>query len=242
MPKKIHSWGNYYVTAPGIDLSVIDFLNSLPKGRWVGDSELSGNNEKLKDELFNAAYFLDCSKYFREINPIQKPFKVIKRDYFFHGTRLIDGMEMGICLIWDEEDIANIQQALDEQMPFKWHSRNYLFGINLWEISKSETFLSPDELRSLFLEAVDRGRKKFERLKNKFSGLAGHHIERKREPIAEEIRIFVWRRDNGRCVRCGSQENLEFDHIIPIIKGGSNTARNIQILCEKCNREKNANI
>ena len=53
-----------------------------------------------------------------------------------------------------------------------------------------------------------------------------------REPISDEVKIFVWRRDRGRCVKCGSGENLEFDHIIPLSKGGSNTARNIQLLCE----------
>ena len=60
--------------------------------------------------------------------------------------------------------------------------------------------------------------------------------------IPEEVRLKVWRRDNGKCVKCGSQERLEFDHMIPVSKGGSNTARNIQILCEKCNREKSDDI
>ena len=66
--------------------------------------------------------------------------------------------------------------------------------------------------------------------------------ESHRRPIPDNVKIFVWQRDGGRCVRCGSQENLEFDHIIPISKGGSNTARNLQLLCEKCNRSKGRNI
>ncbi len=60
--------------------------------------------------------------------------------------------------------------------------------------------------------------------------------------IPSDVRMFVWRRDEGRCAECGSQENLEFDHIIPVSKGGSSSARNIQLLCEKCNRSKGANI
>lgn len=59
-----------------------------------------------------------------------------------------------------------------------------------------------------------------------------------RPRIPEEIRVKVWRRDGGECARCGSRENLEFDHIVPISKGGSNTTRNIELLCEKCNRSK----
>jgi 5-methylcytosine-specific restriction endonuclease McrA len=63
-----------------------------------------------------------------------------------------------------------------------------------------------------------------------------------REPIPETVRIFVWQRDGGKCVKCGKRELLEFDHIIPIAKGGSNTERNIQLLCEPCNRSKGATI
>jgi hypothetical protein len=65
---------------------------------------------------------------------------------------------------------------------------------------------------------------------------------RRREPIPQEVQDAVWRRDGGRCVKCGSQEHLEFDHIIPLSKGGSNTVRNLQLLCQKCNREKSNHI
>jgi len=60
--------------------------------------------------------------------------------------------------------------------------------------------------------------------------------------ISKSVKISVWRRDCGKCVECGSQERLEYDHIIPVAKGGSNTERNVQLLCEKCNRQKSANI
>lgn len=60
--------------------------------------------------------------------------------------------------------------------------------------------------------------------------------------IPSNVKIAVWRRDNGKCVLCGSQDKLEYDHIIPVSKGGSNTERNIQLLCEKCNRQKSSKI
>ncbi len=63
-----------------------------------------------------------------------------------------------------------------------------------------------------------------------------------RTRIPEQVRIEVWRRDGGQCARCGSREKLEYDHIVPISRGGSNTARNIELLCESCNRSKGANI
>lgn len=60
--------------------------------------------------------------------------------------------------------------------------------------------------------------------------------------ISENVRHEVWRRDQGRCCECGSRENIEYDHIIPFSKGGSNTARNIQLLCEACNAKKRDRI
>jgi len=66
--------------------------------------------------------------------------------------------------------------------------------------------------------------------------------KKQRDGIPKEVQREVWRRDEHRCVECGSQKNLEFDHIIPISKGGSNTARNIQLLCEECNRKKSNRI
>jgi HNH endonuclease len=63
-----------------------------------------------------------------------------------------------------------------------------------------------------------------------------------RERIPERVRHEVWRRDEGCCVDCGSRERLEFDHIIPISRGSSNTTRNIELRCERCNRTKGADI
>jgi len=66
--------------------------------------------------------------------------------------------------------------------------------------------------------------------------------ERRSRRIPEDVKNDVWRRDEGRCVECGSNEDLEFDHIIPHSRGGSNNKRNIQLLCESCNRKKSDNI
>ena len=60
--------------------------------------------------------------------------------------------------------------------------------------------------------------------------------------ISQDVKDRVWNRDNGKCVECGSNENLEFDHIIPFSKGGANTYRNLQLLCEHCNRSKSDKI
>jgi hypothetical protein len=66
--------------------------------------------------------------------------------------------------------------------------------------------------------------------------------EGERELIPQDVMDKVWNRDGGRCVKCGSQENLEFDHIIPFSKGGATSYRNMQLLCKKCNIEKSNKI
>ncbi len=63
-----------------------------------------------------------------------------------------------------------------------------------------------------------------------------------REPIPEAVRTEVWRRDCGRCVNCESCEQLEFDHIIPVSRGGATAARNLQLLCKQCNLRKASRI
>ena len=99
-----------------------------------------------------------------------------------------------------------------------------------------------EELLLTVLEVADKLRKRFERLKALSDPEFARLMRDPRERIPEKIRVFVWRRDKGQCANCGSQENLEYDHIIPISKGGSNSARNIELLCEICNRLKSDNI
>jgi len=101
---------------------------------------------------------------------------------------------------------------------------------------------SKEEMLLQIMELEDKERVKFERLKHRYSEAEKIDKEGQREVIPEEVRIAVWRRDEGKCVKCGSKAKLEYDHIIPISKGGSNTVRNIELLCEKCNREKKDNI
>ena len=57
------------------------------------------------------------------------------------------------------------------------------------------------------------------------------------------VQEFVFERDRGCCVSCGSKSDLCFDHILPFSKGGSSEhPNNIQLLCLKCNLEKSDNF
>ncbi|KQY31359.1 MULTISPECIES: TerD family protein [Nocardia] len=60
--------------------------------------------------------------------------------------------------------------------------------------------------------------------------------------IPQDVKAQVWQRDGGACVECGDGHYLEFDHIIPLSRGGATSATNLQILCRACNRAKGARI
>lgn len=60
--------------------------------------------------------------------------------------------------------------------------------------------------------------------------------------ISRDVRQRVWQRYGGRCAECGATEYLEFDHIVPVAKGGSNSESNVQLLCRKCNLSKSDRI
>lgn len=106
-----------------------------------------------------------------------------------------------------------------------------------------EESLTADDVRALLLEKEAKKLRRIQRARATVATVA-RDVELcvSREPIPDDVKIFVWQRDSGMCVRCGSQKNLEFDHIIPLVMGGSNTARNLQLLCETCNREKGGNL
>lgn len=58
--------------------------------------------------------------------------------------------------------------------------------------------------------------------------------------ISNQTKMDVLIRDEHKCQICNSTENLEFDHIIPVSKGGSSESDNLQLLCRSCNRSKRA--
>jgi len=61
--------------------------------------------------------------------------------------------------------------------------------------------------------------------------------------IPSAVKAEVWKRDGGKCVICGSTNNLHFDHIIPFSKGGSSLiVDNIQLLCARHNITKRDKI
>jgi 5-methylcytosine-specific restriction endonuclease McrA len=60
--------------------------------------------------------------------------------------------------------------------------------------------------------------------------------------ISPATRRLVWRRDSGACCRCGSKQELHFDHVVPRSLGGGGDATNVELLCKRCNLAKGASV
>jgi hypothetical protein len=64
-----------------------------------------------------------------------------------------------------------------------------------------------------------------------------------RRIIPTPVKLEVWKRDGGRCIKCGAENELHFDHILPYSKGGTSlTSENVQLLCARHNLSKSAKI
>ncbi|MQA00379.1 MAG: hypothetical protein GEU80_13805 [Dehalococcoidia bacterium] len=115
----------------------------------------------------------------------------------------------------------------------------------LWHVD-GEWYWDTDGLTAEEVELTlwDRDRKRearFERLR-KVRAREEDLASARRERIPDEVRAFVWHRDDGRCTQCGAEDDLQFDHVIPVAKGGGNAPENIQVLCGDCNRAKSDSI
>ncbi len=61
--------------------------------------------------------------------------------------------------------------------------------------------------------------------------------------IPSSVKKVVWERDKGKCVLCGAEDELHFDHDLPYSKGGTSiNVENVRILCARHNLQKSNKI
>ena len=84
-------------------------------------------------------------------------------------------------------------------------------------------------------------------LENKKARLQNRKIKIKKEKnkrdykINTKIRPVIFKRDNHRCVKCGSTENITIHHKLRKGKGGDDSEKNLMTLCYKCHAEEHKN-
>jgi hypothetical protein len=205
--------------APGVPEGYVDPAFDIPR-----NAEAQRILEQAKDQIRRSQSYLEMVTV-----PLDSPeWRVYYKDSLLfiadgnEGAEIVESSEAEPVLLREREGRA-------------W----WLFRNNIYSTKED---LEPDEIAALIGEQESKKRSTIARAKTVAAMTDQLDRRGQRQPIPREVKVAVWQRDQGRCVQCGSNEALEFDHIIPHSKGGADTERNIQLLCAACNREKGASL
>lgn len=102
--------------------------------------------------------------------------------------------------------------------------------------------LSAREVDALVHERTQRRQRRIDNATMIHAADRDPSAKQRRYSVTGEMRRAVYERDRGRCVTCGSPNDLEYDHVLPVAKGGATSVDNLQLLCRPCNRRKGAYI
>jgi hypothetical protein len=103
--------------------------------------------------------------------------------------------------------------------------------------------LDCDQVTALLVTKAQRRGAEIERAQQIHAvGSAPRQQGQIRGAIPDDVKHSVWVRDGGACRSCGSNVELQFDHVIPVSMGGGSSPENLQILCGPCNRRKGARV
>jgi len=95
---------------------------------------------------------------------------------------------------------------------------------------------SAEDVKALVLKRLTRRERQLKSARAMMRGEENH--AGRRAPIPPQVAHAVVERDGRWCAQCGSTEELQFDHIIPVALGGASSVENLQILCSDCNQAK----
>ena len=115
-----------------------------------------------------------------------------------------------------------------------WHFQNRFY----WE----NDGLNADEVYAVITTREQRKRQQIDRAQAMVAMGSVPRGTARRGKIPDDVKQYIWTRDSGQCQSCWSTEELQYDHIIPVSKGGSSSVENLQILCGPCNRSKAAGL
>lgn len=171
--------------------------------------------------VFNGCYDMDRDVFFRAYEYYQNT-----------GKNILDDFSNMIYLDWDYKECVD--------------SNDYFYEYD--KLLKYEN--SQSRLRHSRIFKTDwlaEKRDKLRHLKNRYNKYREIQINKPRIEASchtsnKLIREKVFNIYGKKCLKCGSEINLQIDHVIPVAMGGNNDINNYQPLCKTCNIRKGTKI
>ena len=55
--------------------------------------------------------------------------------------------------------------------------------------------------------------------------------------LSDDAKKVIIEERGGKCTKCSSTDDLSVHHVIPLSHGGTNEAKNLEVLCLNCHRK-----
>ena len=118
-----------------------------------------------------------------------------------------------------------------------WFFSNFLLYVNRQCRSEKDYEHIKLKVEEHVLERGDEYQKLINKI-DRLRQISSNRLQINRKQISDHVLAFVLQRDLNKCVLCGDESNLQFDHILPVSKGGNNEPENLRILCQQCNQSR----
>lgn len=159
----------------------------------------------------------------------------LRRRWVFRTGTLESDRELssrGLRRLLEEQERTPVAVLTDGQRTWWMHAG---------EVVSARAELAQADVAALLADRATREARRLERA-HAVQAQQAAPVGPGRRAISREVRLAVWERDGGRCVECGTDFDLQYDHVIPVALGGATTTENLQLLCGPCNRRKGAAI
>ena len=135
------------------------------------------------------------------------------------------------------EDKSEVKFVMDKDLRDKLDEVRSLLGPEAIGMGFAEFIAKMAEIGAEALKAKKFGKRRVEVSPPSVTP-APELKSRSHDPryISQKMKHFVWQRDAGMCGGCGTRRGLNYDHIVPVARGGLATPENLRLLCFACNQ------
>lgn len=148
------------------------------------------------------------------------------------GENLLDDYSRVMYMMWEIDKIADERLTSHEDFNRKMEHISQMRKFGFFDADKIHYLMS--QLRISL--------KNYIRWKEYNSTKAVKRRKANGYTSKENVREWVFTAYGENCLKCGSKDDIQLDHIVPINEGGKNELSNLQPLCKSCNVSKGTKI